>query len=239
MKFASWDLEISQPENMPDIDHGDKDLWAYGPFHITCAAVHLSDTGHVERWYGWDRDKAPSYAPYMTQEEATHFLMYLNKLHNDGYILTTWNGTAFDWRLLARETGLHELCVSLALQSFDPMLQVHGLKGYPVSLGATAAGFSLGTKDMDGGLAPTLWALGCYEKVLNYVEQDARLLGQIVQAILKARGIKWISKSGSFQFLRFPKLYRAGKIRTLPRPDTSWMDDAIPLERYYAWMEAI
>lgn len=237
MKFASWDLEISQPENLGDDDEvKDGDLWAYGPFHITCAAVHLSDTGHTERWYGW-RDG--SYADYMDQDEVKNLLMYLHKKMQEGYILTTWNGTAFDWRLLAQETEQHDLCVKLALNSFDPMLQVHAMKGFPVGLGAVAAAFGLGDKLIAGSDAPSLWRGGCYDTVLEYVQQDARLLGEIVREILRAKGVKWVSGTGGVHFLPLTRLYRAGDLRQLPLPDVEWMDEPIPRDQFYAWMEAI
>jgi hypothetical protein len=233
MKFASFDLEISRPTGLPE--DGDipkhKDIWDYSPFHITVAGVHLSDTNHTSRWYGWNG----GYAPWMLKDEVTNLLMYLSGLRDKGYILTTWNGTAFDWRLLAQETGQHKLCAELALKSFDPMLLVHGLKGYPIGLKAAADGFSLGKKTQDGGNAPLLWEQGLYEDVLVYVEQDARLLGLVVQSILKHRGIKWVSDSGVVNFLPFTKLLLAGKVRDLPYPDTSWMTEPIAREAFFRW----
>lgn len=237
-KFLSWDLEISSPPGLPEdgeIPEG-SNIWDYSPFHITVAGLHYSDTRTVETYCGWKlNDFTP--AAWMSRDYANGILDKLIDAHKAGYHLVTWNGTSFDWRLLAQETGRHHDCKRLALASIDPMFQVVGIRGYPVGLQKVAETLGLGSKTQSGANAPAMWEAGLYQEVLDYVAMDAELLGRVVNHIVLHRHIKWTSSSGSVVFQPMHKLMSAGRVLTLPEPDTSWMDEPKTREDYIIWME--
>jgi hypothetical protein len=120
-------------------------------------------------------------------------------------LLISFNGIGFDFPLMrgllrrdaeaygVRETDLPALCDQfevLCAYSYDILAAIwradparkfeRGLN----SLGAISAANGYGTKELDGALAPRLWAQGRYAEVLNYcagdVDKTRRLFEQIV-----------------------------------------------------------
>jgi hypothetical protein len=95
MKLAFWDTEIS---GIPARENFD-DIWTMWPFGMSVAAVAYTDQP-TEVWHDWDTEAGlPTVA--MFDSLVCAFLAHLNRLHQDGYKLFAWNGTGFDWRLLA------------------------------------------------------------------------------------------------------------------------------------------
>jgi hypothetical protein len=111
--------------------------------------------------------------------------------------------------------------------------------GYGVGLDAAARGMGLAgkTKGMNGDLAPVLWAQGKREEVLCYVAQDVRTTLELATACEACGALHWVARSGKVRRMKLPDgwltVEAAGR---LPEPDTSWMDEPWPRERFTGWM---
>lgn len=233
MKYLAFDLEIAAL-----IPEGETDWHAYRPLGITCAAFARSSDSDIETavWYGMDGEGSP--APRMMQHECVSMVKWLMRSVKEGYTLLTWNGCAFDFCVLAEESGLHQECADLAMNHCDMMVQVHCLKGYPVGLNAIAKGLGLQgkTEGMSGALAPQMWAEGRYDEVLAYVAQDARSTLEVSLAVEERGGLSWIAKSGRTNHLAIPRWLTVFEAMQLPEPDTSWMSNPIPRSHFVEWM---
>lgn len=173
--------------------------------------------------------------PFMTKEKAIILVNCLTSSIKDGLIPFTWNGTAFDWPLLAYYSGMIDECSELALNSVDGMLLVTFNKGFFLSLDAALLGAGLETKthsvtlnnglvfsEMSGKLAPKMWRDGEYEAVKTYLAGDVFRPLELVSAIEKNRGIRWTSRAGKANFL-MTGLTQVKDLFKLPLPDCSWM----------------
>ncbi len=174
-KYLAFDMEIATviPNDVPD--------WKpYRPFGISCFAT--ADESGAYASHGWD---GALVAPRMSRDEAMTLVEHLEDATVLGFTILTWNGLGFDFDVLAEESGLHDRCVALALNSVDPMFQVFCQKGFPLGLDTAAKGMGLEgkTEGMHGDQAPILWAAGRYQEVLNYVKQDVRATLDVALAI--------------------------------------------------------
>jgi len=120
MKLAAFDLEIAK---QAPADAGD--LRRFAPLGITCAAVAFADTAEPTFWQG---------VPQLTRPECQDMVRELQEFVRSGYTLVTWNGCAFDFWVLAQESGMIEECGALALNHVDLMLMVTFTKGYYLGL---------------------------------------------------------------------------------------------------------
>ncbi len=235
MKLASFDLEIAKVLPLRA-----RNLFKYGPLGISCAAVAFSDQPGAAYWSG---------EPQLSREKAGALVSRLGELVADGYTLVTWNGCGFDFRVLAEESGLLDDCAGLALAHVDLMLLVTFNKGYYLGLEAALHGAGLGGKlktvrllngtvldDMQGAMAPRLWAEGETEAVLQYLEADVVRQLQLAQDICVTKAIRWRSKRGSPMEVLVPRLLSVRECFALPEPDTSWMTDPPKREQFLAWM---
>lgn len=233
MKYASWDIEIAKtvPEG--------EDLHAHHPLGITCGAVALEDD-EINYWYAH---------PKLTRDGALKMLSDLEKLVEDGYTLLTWNGTQFDFRVLAEETQEFERCAKLAMGHVDMMLQFTFTKGFYLSLEAALAGMRIpgklkevtlkdGTvlKGMSGVLAPELWAKGETDAVLSYLREDVTQPLRLAYEIEKRNGLRWITKRGMAMAVHFDRLRTVEECLEIPQPDTSWMDASPSRDSFFEWM---
>jgi hypothetical protein len=91
-KLAAFDLETAKilPENVAD-------LHSHMPLGITCAALALSDNEDAELWQG---------TPKLQPDVCRDIVVRLREVMADGYQLVTWNGTSFDFLVLAQESGM-------------------------------------------------------------------------------------------------------------------------------------
>jgi len=90
---------------------------------------------------------------------------------------------------------------------------------------------------MKGELAPVLWARGEREKVLAYVAQDVKMTMELALKCESCGELRWVSRSGVTRSMPLPGRWLAvGKALELPFPDTSWMTDPWPRERFTGWM---
>ena len=235
MKLASFDIEIASvvPETVPD--------WSQVKgLGISCAAIALSDADEAQVWEG---------KPRFAKQESVDLVERLKELHDQGYMLITWNGCSFDFRVLAEESGLIQQCGQLALNHVDLMLMVTFTKGWYLSLQAALEGAGLSGKlrtvqlsdgkeihDMDGSKAPALWAAGEYEAVLAYLKEDVIQLLKLAQSVERRGHISWTSRTGNPQKIRVSKLLTVTECVDIPEPDTSWMSDPPTREQFTDWI---
>lgn len=231
MKLAAWDIETLEHPDFPLLPPD----WVFASGYtlpITCAAVATSDgdeTLVVTDWYYGNASEcpeAPLHHPSLDPEQVRCLLYDLQAMYKDGYRLITVGGTNFDWRVLAGNTGEWELCAKLAMQTYDPTLQVLCQRGFPVGLEAMLKGFGLPGKLMSGSSAAWEWALDP-DRVVRYVQSDAEKTLQVAQQIIKWRGLRWVTKDGEVSFEPFLKFMPASQCLRLPEPDVGWMGERI------------
>lgn len=251
--IVGWDLESSLPSKYPNMEAmqahieacaeaGDPyNIWDQGEFHITCGATATNRLYTPKHWYSMSGPPDFEPQPIIHQDTALDLLGYLAGMVASGYKLVTWNGTAFDWRLLAQETGCPKLCARLALKSYDPMFQFLCMKGHPVGLQAASTAIGYDGKLMDGLDAIVEWPQQA-AKVLDYVGQDAVLTVQVFEESVRAKGLAWLTKEHQ-EYNYWPWIYGPLTVQEclwLPQPDTSWMTHPIRREDQIGWiMEAL
>lgn len=235
MKFASFDLEIAK-DLKDDIDN-----WtSHAPLGITCAAVALSDTEEITYWKGY---------PQLSKMDCQKLVNDLQSLHSKGYVPLTWNGTAFDFHVLALETDMYEECGELALNHYDMMLWVTFIKGFYLGLQKALSGANLEGKlkhitlsdgselhDMDGSKAPVLWSQGEFEAVLDYLREDVLQPLKLVKDIQRTGSIRWTSNNGKPQSVIINKLHTVGQCFSIPQPDVSWMTAPPSRDQFVSWI---
>lgn len=234
-KLASFDLEIAKelPENMVRWED-------YAPVGISCAALALSDNDQVIYWSG---------IPKLDKSECIQLVHDLRAIVREGYQLLTWNGTGFDFHVLAQESGLYHECGELALNHIDMMLLVTFRKGWYLSLQKVLDGAGLKGKqkevvlnsgqilyDMDGAKAPGLWAEGEYDAVLAYLKGDVEQPLALAEFISNKKKIVWTSNSGNPMTVCLEKLQSVRECFDIPEPDVSWMDDPPSRSQFVSWI---
>ena len=175
----------------------------------------------------------------MTPADLTALLAHLRQMVDSGYTLLTWNGCGFDWDILAEESGDLASCRKFALDHVDMMYHLFCVKGFAVSLDKAAQGLGLPGKlpGMTGGLAPQLWAEGRHADVLSYVAQDVRTAIGIVAESERRGAFAWVTSRGRRSSMPLPAGWlNVQAAQRLPLPDTSWMDDPWPRERFTGWL---
>ena len=221
-RYLAFDLETAK---LPEGD------WrSCRPLGISCAATFLADTREPVLWHGGDR---------LTRQEAAALVRYLSQQVEQGRTVVTWNGVGFDFDVLAEESGLFDCCRKLAIAHVDMMFHVLCRIGHGVGLDAAAKGMGVPGKleGMSGELAPTLWAKGKREEVLRYVAQDVHTTLALATACETCGKFRWVARSGRLRTMLLPEGWLAvEEARALPLPDTSWMDDPWPRERFTGWM---
>lgn len=174
----------------------------------------------------------------MTREEAAQLVHDLAALASQGYTLVTWNGLGFDFNVLAEESGLVADCARLATGHVDMMFHAVCSLGYPVSLEKAAERMQIPGKKAgaSGANAPVMWAAGRHREVLEYCAQDARITLQIAEACEHRRQLTWITRRGKLSQMPLPHGWlTVEQARALPLPDTSWMPDPVPRDRFLRW----
>ncbi len=232
MKLISFDIEIAKI--LPEFSGN---LFEHAPLGISCAAVASDE---VRFWSG---------VPQLSQEENQTLVKDLMAYAADGYTFVTWNGCGFDFRLLAQESGMVEECGELALNHVDLMLLVTFNKGWFLGLDKALNGAEIGSKvhevkltngkmlhNMDGGMAPKLWADGEHDAVLTYLRGDVEQTLALAENILKTHSIRWTSGRGKPQSVSVPKLLTVRECFDIPEPDTSWMSDPPEREDFVKWI---
>ena len=231
-KYLAFDIEtaVEFPSQAPD--------WrAHRPLRISCAATLASDEAGVRLWHGRTKEGTPT--PRMQGVEAACLVEYLADMVKGGYQILTWNGLAFDFDILAEESGATDVCKRLAWDHVDMMFHFFCKQGYRVALDSAAKGMGLSgkTQGMSGILAPRMWAEGRYQEVLDYVSQDAKVTLNLAQKCQQNRKLHWITQKGTRQSLDLPDGWLSAKAACLlPKPDTSWMRNPASRDEFIAWL---
>ena len=231
-KYAGFDLETLK--DVPE----DEEWQDHRPLGITCAALHTPEFDQPVTWYG--TDPGGEIADRMSPEDLALMVRQLDHLQrHQGFTIVTWNGLGFDFDVLAEESGMWDECRQLALFHIDMMFHFFCKQGYPLGLSTAAQGMELEgkTEGMDGAAAVRMWAEGDREDVIEYCAQDARCTLELVRTCEEKGSLRWTSRSGRRQSMSL----RAGWLTVqqalkLPRPETGWMSDPLPRERFTEWL---
>lgn len=204
---------------------------------ITVAAT-LSNDGDLRLWC--ERNAAGQVTgELMSAAMAQMLVAYLREMADAGYTIVTWNGSGFDFRVLARASGLKDQCIALAWAHVDMMFWFHCLRGFSIGLDKAAEAIGSGkTAGLSGADAPRLWAAGEYDRVLDYVTQDVRATEAVYLAALRNNGIQWQTTYGRFSKAEGTPLPVREAFK-LPMPDTSWMKQKPwPRTHFVGWMQS-
>lgn len=228
--YLAFDIETAKvlPDNEPDWN-------SHRPLGIACAATLVGDCNDVVLWHGGGNGPADK----MSQLEAAGLVKYLATQVAHGYTIVTWNGTGFDFDILAEESGMLEECRSLAVGHVDMMFHVLCQLGHGVKLDAAAKGMRLAGKleGVCGAVAPILWAEGKRDEVLQYVGQDVRTTMEVATACEAYGAMRWIARSGMRRSMALPRGWLSvEEAAKLPQPDTSWMSEPWPRAKFTGWM---
>ncbi len=230
-RYLAFDVETAK------LSEGD---WrSCRPLGISCAATLLADYDQPKLWHGGDDRARP--ADRMSRKEAAALVRYLSEKVEHGYTLLTWNGVGFDLDVLAEESHLLAECRTLAIAHVDMLFHVLCKLGHGVSLDAAARGMGVDGKPegMNGKLAPALWAEGKREEVLRYVAQDVRTTLDLARACEGCGELRWVARSGRLRRVTLREGWlTVREARAIPLPDTSWMDEPWPRERFTGWTGA-
>src|SRR5450756_1334320 len=111
--FMAFDLETAKV-----LPPQAGDLLAHRPLGIACAAAVVAGEAEPLTWHGM-QDGKPS--AQMSRAEVCSMIEQLKSFVDKGSTLVTWNGLAFDFDVLAEESGLPSDCAELALGHVDMM----------------------------------------------------------------------------------------------------------------------
>ena len=231
-KYLAFDIETAKqfPSDFSD--------WRnHRPLGICCAATVAGDLGEPRVWHGVNADGRPSAS--MNATELGELVEYLRKMSGQGHSIVTWNGLQFDFDVLAEESQLQDECRELARGHVDMMFQVVCQLGHVLSLDAAAKGMKVAgkTEGLSGLLAPEMWARGEFDRVLQYVRQDARCTLELAEACERSGRLRWISRRGGTRDMPLRNGWLSVvEALKLPLPDTSWMTNPVTREQLTEWI---
>ena len=230
-KYLAFDIETASTVQGSD--------WRESrPLGITGAAALARDTPDKPiLWHGVTPEGAP--AGRMSRDEVRGVIKELNAHLTQGYTLLTWNGAGFDFDVLAEEADAYPVCRILARDHVDMMFQVLCEKGFPIGIdnAAKAMGIAGKPEGMSGALAPTLWAEGDIQTVLDYVVQDVRMALQVAEQAEEASALRWVTRRGQTRTFDLPNGWlTVREACALPEPDTSWMTTPLDRRAVTRWM---
>lgn len=230
MNFLSYDIEIF------DEIEGDKiDIATVKP---SVAAYCTTETDTV--FYEGD--------PYMSKETAKQMALDMYAKYKNGFVPFTWNGLAFDFKLLATYSGAIKECAEMALNGIDGMFLVVAHKGHMLGLDKVLQGCGVGGKlhsvtlnngeafdAMTGKEAPRLWQAKEFTAVKDYLRDDVVMPLKLAKHIEITKFISWRSNAGKQNYLRTNMLTVLEALK-LPEPDVSWMTAPVRRRDFYSWI---
>ena len=234
LKFLAFDIETAT-----DVPGDDFNWRPFRPLGISCAATLSAEDETPKLWHGGQGASTPT--SKMQKHEAANLVDYLVAMAKAGFTIVTWNGLAFDFDVLAEESGRLAECRQLALEQVDMMFHIFCVKGFPVALDNAARGTGIAGKPagMSGIKAPQLWLQGQHQEVLDYVAQDVRTTLNLARLCDQQRSLRWITRKGSPSACPLPKGWLSVKdALRLPEPDTSWMDKPMSRSNFTAWLQS-
>jgi hypothetical protein len=92
---------------------------------------------------------------------------------------------------------------------------------------------------MDGADAPKKWQEGKHKLVMDYCLGDCQMTNQIIRAIINSKTVRWITAKGTTGSKPMPGLKPVETIIPEPSPDQSWMENPIPKEHFYRWIQKL
>jgi hypothetical protein len=232
-KYLAFDIETAQ--QWPD----GCDWRRYRPLGISCAATLPGGTATPTLWHGLTGDRQP--ADRMSRQDAARLVGHLASMVRQGYTILTWNGLAFDFDILAEESGMPGECKTLARDHVDMMFYVFCELGYPVGLDAAARAMNLPGKPegMTGLLAPRMWAEGKRQEVLDYVTRDVQTTLDLATLCERRGCLRWVTRQGASRRMPLPRGWlEVRSAAELPEPDTSWMSRPLSRRNFTAWLQA-
>jgi len=241
MEYLAFDLEIA--DDLPE-----EGRWQdHAPLGITCAATYDHE-GKSDLFFG-PVQSGGRHRDRMSKVECLSLMWFLVDATKRGVPIVGWNSLGFDLQVLAYETGAWGQIRDLArYEHVDPAFQMLCEKGYMVGLDTACQGMGVEGKleEVGGARAPEMWrdSREDQEKVLEYVQQDARITGLLYAAIVEKGRLDWITRSGNHStwqprtaFGGGKRLLTVGACLKLPEPDTSWMTSARPRSDFAGWLE--
>jgi hypothetical protein len=231
-RYLAFDIETAK-----DVPGEDFNWKPHRPLGICCAAALPSDGKDPIVWHGKDAQGLPT--GRLSQKEAQLLVKDLADFVVKGYTLLTWNGLGFDFDVLAEESDCRAQCQALASRHVDMMFHVFCDRGFPVGLEKAAQALRIPGKPegMSGILAPRFWAKGQFQKVIDYVAQDARITLHVALQCEQQRRFQWITGRGKTSSMPLDRGWlTVEESLRLPEPDTSWMDHPLPRHHFTRWL---
>jgi hypothetical protein len=138
---------------------------------------------------------------------------------------------------MGQPVGNHKACVKWRPAGEGIPLALASAKLTGLDAAARGMGVAGKPEGMTGELALVLWARGEREKVLKYVCQDVKTTMEVARVSESCGELRWVSRSGMRRSLLLPEGWLpVSEARELPLPDTSWVTDPWPRERFTEWM---
>lgn len=234
-RSASYKLGIT----CAAVSFEDGTKFAFYPGFGTVTFNWLSNSPFAVNYTGFPGEQGGS----MSQDDLIEMIRLLEKAHNEGHDIITWNGAGFDFRVLYDEMEGNDdsqsIVAALAANHLDVMFQVLCLKGYPVGMEACSKEMLGKSKvGMHGDEAVAEWAKGIQERerVIKYVQGDADLTVETGAKIKELSQVKWITRAGKLSVVKIPFLVPVRDCLNFPKPDTSWMTNPIDRDDIISWI---
>lgn len=241
--YTGFDLELmsSFPEGVDHDTLFDSDL------QVAAAALCKDDRASVFC--------KGDYSP-IDESTVEKICQSMDRLRSRGEYVVTWNGAAFDFRVLATVApSLKSRLATHMLDHIDLMLIVVATRGHLLGLQAAAAGAGLSKKlnvklksgaqaPINGHLTPDLWKAGEVDAVIDYLVQDCEITSRLAAHVYKTKAIRWLSKSNRDMTAklrsydddsRLPTVRELYKDKRRHKINTSWMTDPPSLDKMIAW----
>ena len=236
MKCVAFDLELANTRRLPSLKKGDN-IWALWPLNISVGATYCLPEKTVDLWFSRDTAGVPRRRG-LRRRDAKHLVNTLYNYQQKGLPIVSWNGTGFDFQLLARLLpNRKDVIIDMTLKSYDPMFQLLCSIGYMPGLEAAGLGIGLPPKPMEGASAPALWGHGFFAEVMDYVSQDAITTGTIAEHIFTMHSLSWITKAGDVHWEPIPRLLTVEQCLNLPLPKTGSMQNPLKREDFINWFD--
>ena len=225
--FAAFDILTTAANHQGNLRH-------HHPLGIACAAVWTTGAKRSSVWYGLRSGRGPT--PRMNRSEVRRLVYYLEELVTRGYTLVTWNGTGFDWNILATESGEYAMCRQLARQHVDMMFHVVCARGHRLSLHKAVRGMGV-AKQANKWDAEQLWSDGEYGKVLKRLSEDVHSTLDVAHESERRRSLDWLSGAGRKTSLSLPNGWLSVREAIhLPPPNVAGLESPASRHAAVAWM---